>query len=79
MFKSTELTGGKRNVVMESTNRTYAVSFHGKETSTECNNNVFIYELPAAARSCSWDMCNSNCVYAGLQMEQFYSSTCVIL
>ncbi|XP_019167749.1 PREDICTED: E3 ubiquitin-protein ligase RFWD3 [Ipomoea nil] len=35
--------------------------------STESNNTVLTYDLPAAAWSCSWDVNNSYYVYAGLQ------------
>ncbi|KAK4396402.1 hypothetical protein Sango_1476800 [Sesamum angolense] len=35
--------------------------------STESNNAVLTYELPAAAWSCSWDISSSHYAYAGLQ------------
>ncbi|KAL2487336.1 Transducin/WD40 repeat-like superfamily protein [Abeliophyllum distichum] len=35
--------------------------------STESNNTVLNYDLPAAAWSCSWDLSNSYYTYAGLQ------------
>ncbi|KAI3471867.1 hypothetical protein Pfo_028555 [Paulownia fortunei] len=35
--------------------------------STESNNTILTYNLPAAAWSCSWDICSSHYVYAGLQ------------
>ncbi|KAL3536228.1 hypothetical protein ACH5RR_004689 [Cinchona calisaya] len=35
--------------------------------STESNNTVLTYDLPAAAWSCTWDLYNSNYIYAGLQ------------
>ncbi|KAG8376610.1 hypothetical protein BUALT_Bualt09G0081400 [Buddleja alternifolia] len=35
--------------------------------STESNNTILAYDLPAAAWSCSWDICSSHYVYAGLQ------------
>ncbi|XP_047335250.1 E3 ubiquitin-protein ligase RFWD3-like isoform X2 [Impatiens glandulifera] len=35
--------------------------------STDSNNIVLNYDLPAAAWSCSWDVCASQYIYAGLQ------------
>ncbi|XP_022767275.1 E3 ubiquitin-protein ligase RFWD3 isoform X1 [Durio zibethinus] len=35
--------------------------------STESNNVILAYDLPAAAWSCSWDLNNSHQIYAGLQ------------
>ncbi|XP_027072213.1 uncharacterized protein [Coffea arabica] len=35
--------------------------------STESNNTIVTYDLPTAAWSCTWDLNNSNYVYAGLQ------------
>ncbi|XP_041998342.1 E3 ubiquitin-protein ligase RFWD3-like [Salvia splendens] len=35
--------------------------------STQSNNTVITYDLPASAWSCSWDICNSHYLYAGLQ------------
>ncbi|PIN10305.1 RING-finger-containing E3 ubiquitin ligase [Handroanthus impetiginosus] len=35
--------------------------------STESNNTILTYNLPAAAWSCSWDISSSHYVYAGLQ------------
>ncbi|XP_018842654.2 E3 ubiquitin-protein ligase RFWD3 [Juglans regia] len=35
--------------------------------SLESNNIILAYDLPAAAWSCSWDLQNSNYIYAGLQ------------
>ncbi|KAL3825860.1 hypothetical protein ACJIZ3_021889 [Penstemon smallii] len=35
--------------------------------STESNNTILTYDLPAAPWSCSWDICSSHYVYAGLQ------------
>lgn len=35
--------------------------------STQSNNTVLTYDLPAAAWSCSWDLSNSHYIYAGLQ------------
>ncbi|KAH6825355.1 hypothetical protein C2S53_016782 [Perilla frutescens var. hirtella] len=35
--------------------------------STQSNNTVITHNLPAAAWSCSWDICNSHYLYAGLQ------------
>ncbi|EPS61424.1 hypothetical protein M569_13373, partial [Genlisea aurea] len=35
--------------------------------STESNNTILAYDLPAAAWSCAWDCCDSHYVYTGLQ------------
>ncbi|KAG9152941.1 hypothetical protein Leryth_012551 [Lithospermum erythrorhizon] len=60
-IKDLQLSPYSRLVLLASLGKTLSV------ISTESNNAILRYDLPAAAWSCSWDYKNSHSIYAGLQ------------